>query len=257
MQYYGIEPHRDKVYIFMEYCSGGSLAGLLEHGRIEDEMVIQVYALQLLEGLGYLHEANVVHRDIKPENILLDHNGVIKYVDFGAAKVIANQGKTIVMDNSSGRPKQQSMTGTPMYMSPEVIKGGQHRGARLGAVDIWSLGCVVMEMATGARPWASLDNEWAIMYNIAQGNTPQMPTNDQLSELGLDFLRRCFDKDPARRASAAELLQHEWILNIRSQMDLEPTPQTPASEGGNGGYTPISATSSHGSSRLGNEVMSA
>jgi len=257
VQYYGIEPHRDKVYIFMEYCSGGSLAGLLEHGRIEDEMVIQVYALQLLEGLGYLHEANVVHRDIKPENILLDHNGVIKYVDFGAAKVIANQGKTIVMDNSSGRPKQQSMTGTPMYMSPEVIKGGQHRGARLGAVDIWSLGCVVMEMATGARPWASLDNEWAIMYNIAQGNTPQMPTNDQLSELGLDFLRRCFDKDPARRASAAELLQHEWILNIRSQMDLEPTPQTPASEGGNGGYTPISATSSHGSSCLGNEVMSA
>ena len=257
VQYYGIEPHRDKVYIFMEYCSGGSLAGLLEHGRIEDEMVIQVYALQLLEGLGYLHEANVVHRDIKPENILLDHNGVIKYVDFGAAKVIANQGKTIVVDNSSGRPKQQSMTGTPMYMSPEVIKGGQHRGARLGAVDTWSLGCVVMEMATGARPWASLDNEWAIMYNIAQGNTPQMPTNDQLSELGLDFLRRCFDKDPARRASAAELLQHEWILNIRSQMDLEPTPQTPASEGGNGGYTPISATSSHGSSRLGNEVMSA
>jgi len=257
VQYYGIEPHRDKVYIFMEYCSGGSLAGLLEHGRIEDEMVIQVYALQLLEGLGYLHEANVVHRDIKPENILLDHNGVIKYVDFGAAKVIANQGKTIVMDNSSGRPKQQSMTGTPMYMSPEVIKGGQHRGARLGAVDIWSLGCVVMEMATGARPWASLDNEWAIMYNIAQGNTPQMPTNDQLSELGLDFLRRCFDKDPARRASAAELLQHEWILNIRSQMDLEPTPQTPASEGGSGGYTPSSATSSHGSSRLGNEVMSA
>jgi mitogen-activated protein kinase kinase kinase len=257
VQYYGIEPHRDKVYIFMEYCSGGSLAGLLEHGRIEDEMVIQVYALQLLEGLGYLHEANVVHRDIKPENILLDHNGVIKYVDFGAAKVIANQGKTIVMDNSSGRPKQQSMTGTPMYMSPEVIKGGQHRGARLGAVDIWSLGCVVMEMATGARPWASLDNEWAIMYNIAQGNTPQMPTNDQLSELGLDFLRRCFERDPARRASAAELLQHEWILNIRSQMDLEPTPQTPASEGGSGGYTPSSATSSHGSSRLGNEVMSA
>jgi len=259
VQYYGIEPHRDKVYIFMEYCSGGSLAGLLEHGRIEDETVIQVYALQLLEGLGYLHESQVVHRDIKPENILLDHNGVIKYVDFGAAKVIANQGKTIVMDNTSGRPKQQSMTGTPMYMSPEVIKGGQHRGARLGAVDIWSLGCVVMEMATGARPWASLDNEWAIMYNIAQGNTPQMPTRDQLSELGLDFLRRCFERDPAKRVSAAELLQHEWILNIRSQMDLEPetsVPQTPASENG-GGFTPLSAASSHGGSQLGREVTNA
>ena len=68
VSYYGIEPHRDKVYIFMEYCSGGSLAGLLEHGRIEDEMVIMVYALQMLEGLAYLHESGVVHRDIKPES---------------------------------------------------------------------------------------------------------------------------------------------------------------------------------------------
>ena len=95
VSYHGIEVHRDKVYIFMEYCSGGSVAGLLEHGRIEDETVIQVYALQMLEGLAYLHQAGIVHRDIKPENVLLDHNGVIKYVDFGAAKIIARQGKTI------------------------------------------------------------------------------------------------------------------------------------------------------------------
>jgi mitogen-activated protein kinase kinase kinase len=54
----------------MEYCSGGSLAGLLEHGRIEDETVIMVYALQMLEGLAYLHDARVVHRDIKPESKL-------------------------------------------------------------------------------------------------------------------------------------------------------------------------------------------
>jgi mitogen-activated protein kinase kinase kinase len=68
VSYYGIEVHRDKVYIFMEYCSGGSLAGLLEHGRIEDETVILVYALQMLEGLAYLHESSIVHRDIKPES---------------------------------------------------------------------------------------------------------------------------------------------------------------------------------------------
>ena len=68
VSYYGIEVHRDKVYIFMEYCSGGSLANLLEHGRIEDETVIQVYALQMLEGLAYLHESGIIHRDIKPES---------------------------------------------------------------------------------------------------------------------------------------------------------------------------------------------
>jgi mitogen-activated protein kinase kinase kinase len=68
VSYYGIEVHRDRVYIFMEFCSGGSLANLLEHGRIEDEQVIMVYALQLLEGLAYLHDAKIAHRDIKPES---------------------------------------------------------------------------------------------------------------------------------------------------------------------------------------------
>ncbi|OAA61241.1 map kinase kinase kinase wis4 [Niveomyces insectorum RCEF 264] len=68
VSYYGIEVHRDRVYIFMEFCSGGSLASLLEHGRIEDEQVIMVYALQMLEGLAYLHEIKIAHRDIKPES---------------------------------------------------------------------------------------------------------------------------------------------------------------------------------------------
>lgn len=248
VSYYGIEVHRDKVYIFMELCSGGSLAGLLEHGRIEDETVIQVYALQMLNGLAYLHESGVVHRDIKPENILLDANGVIKYVDFGAAKVITRQnGRTIAAEHPAGAVpraqggRQKSMTGTPMYMSPEVIHGssnfsgkdtGQTAPARPGAVDTWSLGCVILEMATGRRPWANLDNEWAIMFQIAQGNPPQLPTPEQLSEAGIDFLNRCFERDASKRASAAELLQHEWIMGLRNILDLDPAPQTPSSDGG-------------------------
>ncbi|ROW11087.1 hypothetical protein VMCG_00974 [Cytospora schulzeri] len=221
VSYYGIEVHRDRVYIFMEFCSGGSLANLLEHGRIEDEQVIMVYALQLLEGLAYLHEVNIAHRDIKPENVLLDHNGIIKYVDFGAAKVIARQGRTLMQDMSATKPNK-SMTGTPMYMSPEVIKG--ENPGHFGAVDVWSLGCVILEMATGRRPWANLDNEWAIMYNIAQGNPPQLPTPDQLSPEGIDFLKRCFLRDSRKRASAVELLQHEWIMTIRNRVVEPSTP---------------------------------
>ena len=160
-------------------------------------------------------------------DILLDHNGVIKFVDFGAAKVIARQGRTLAADHAAARQgRQGSITGTPMYMSPEVIRG-QDLG-RHGAVDVWSLGCVILEMATGRRPWACLDNEWAIMYNIAQGNPPQLPAPDQLSEPGIDFLRKCFERDPAARASAVELLQHEWIMTLRAQLSLEP--QTPSSD---------------------------
>jgi mitogen-activated protein kinase kinase kinase len=72
VKYYGIEVHRDKVYIFMEYCEGGSLANLLEHGRIADETVIQVYAWEMLQGLAYLHEKGVVHRDVKPESMAFE-----------------------------------------------------------------------------------------------------------------------------------------------------------------------------------------
>ena len=155
---------------------------------------------------------------------MLDHNGVIKYVDFGAAKVIARQNKTLQPDAVpvTGGPtakvpaKQKSMTGTPTYMSPEVIKGSDE--GRLGSTDVWSLGCVVLEMVTGRRPWSSLDNEWAIMYNIAQGNPPQLPSREQLSQGGIDFLKRCFERDPRRRASAAELLQCEWISTIKAQV---------------------------------------
>ncbi|KUL91225.1 hypothetical protein ZTR_01703 [Talaromyces verruculosus] len=265
VSYYGIEVHRDKVYIFMEYCSGGSLAGLLEHGRVEDETFIMVYALQLLEGLAYLHQAGIIHRDIKPENILLDHNGVIKYVDFGAAKIIARQGKTVAnaeaFTNAVGgghkeglggakepqRKNQKTMTGTPMYMSPEVIRGdASELVERQGAIDIWSLGCVILEMATGRRPWSSLDNEWAIMYNIAQGNQPQLPTREQLSDVGIDFLSRCFERDPLKRPTAAELLQHEWIVSIRNQVVVEP--QTPISDAGSSSTSNSSVSSRHNSS---------
>lgn len=235
VSYYGVEVHRDKVNIFMEYCEGGSLAALLEHGRIEDEMVTQVYTLQLLEGLAYLHESGIVHRDVKPENILLDFNGVIKYVDFGAAKKIANNGTRLASMNKTedadGEQEEdahaadakvaknnenglQDMMGTPMYMAPESITGSTSKG-KFGADDVWSLGCVVLEMITGRRPWSNLDNEWAIMYHVAAGHTPQFPNKDEVSSAGRKFLERCLIQNPSKRASAVELLMDPWIVQIR------------------------------------------
>lgn len=228
VQYYGVEVHRDKVNIFMEYCEGGSMASLLEHGRIEDEMVTQVYTLELLEGLAYLHESGIVHRDIKPENILLDFNGIVKYVDFGAARKISKKGtKRTKMPGADNDMKEDKIVpdstglndliGTPMYMAPESITGSTNKG-HLGSDDIWSLGCVVLEMITGRRPWANLDNEWAIMYHVAAGHIPQLPAQDEVSSAGRRFLKRCLVQDPKRRATAVELLMDPWIVEIREQL---------------------------------------
>jgi mitogen-activated protein kinase kinase kinase len=77
-------------------------------------------------------------------------------------------------------------------------------------MDIWSLGCCVLEMATGRRPWSNLDNEWAVMYHVVTGHPP-LPDPSQLSELGMDFLKQCFIRSAQQRPSAKELLKHPWI----------------------------------------------
>ncbi|KAJ1310152.1 hypothetical protein OPQ81_006897 [Rhizoctonia solani] len=234
VEYYGIEVHRDKVYIFEEYCSGGSLADSLSNGRIEDETVTQVYTLQLLEGLEYLHKQGVVHRDIKPDNLLLDHTGMIKFADFGAAKVLAKNQRSIQLNTRSRNPswrsstrqgKQNSLTGTPMYMAPEIINNqsvGRH-----GAMDIWSIGCVILECCTGRKPWSNLDNEWAIMFHIGQAKSaPPLPTPDQLSHLGINFIEQCLVINAKIRPTATELLSHPWLVSFREYMSDLPYDMT-------------------------------
>ncbi|PCH33345.1 hypothetical protein WOLCODRAFT_147447 [Wolfiporia cocos MD-104 SS10] len=226
VEYYGIEVHRDKVFIFEEYCQGGSLAALLEHGRIEDEGILQVYTMQMLEGLAYLHSKDVVHRDIKPDNILLDHMGLIKFVDFGAAKILAKNQRSMqrsrrvsdaIQGDFAGTMMQNSLTGTPMYMSPEVIRNSS-RG-RKGAMDIWSMGCVILECATGRKPWSNLDNEWAIMFHIGVATQhPPLPEPGQLSDTGIDFVRQCLTIDPLLRPTADELMDHTWMVQFRAAL---------------------------------------
>ena len=162
VEYFGIEVHRDRVFIFQEYCEGGNLADQLGHGRIEDDDVVAYYAIQMLRGLQYLHSKGIEHRDVKPANILLGTNSVLKFGDFGAAKVIAQTNKTLAKTrNYKTRPGegQEALAGTPMYMAPEVIRANEKAG-RLGAADIWAMGCVLLEISTGHQPWSNLDNEW-------------------------------------------------------------------------------------------------
>jgi len=103
---------------------------------------------------------------------------------------------------------------TPLWTAPEVLVGDYN-----SKVDIWSLGCVVLECATGRKPWSNLDNEWAIMFHIGVTTKhPPLPEPGQLSELGIDFIRRCLTIDPIKRPSAAELMEHPWIVELCEEM---------------------------------------
>ncbi|KAI9008152.1 hypothetical protein BC832DRAFT_530358, partial [Gaertneriomyces semiglobifer] len=205
VEYYGVEVHRDKLYIFMEYCPH-SISSLLEHGgRFADERVVRIYAKQMLKGLEYLHGRGIVHRDVKPANTLLGQEGQIKFVDFGASKIYKTQ-KTIVGANGEAN----TLVGTPHYIAPEVITGeglGRH-----GAQDIWSLGCCMLEMVTGRKPWSGLDNEWAVMYHIGMTDRhPPLPEPHEASAECSDFLHKCFTRPATQRPNAKELLEHPWL----------------------------------------------
>ncbi|KAK6155678.1 hypothetical protein DH2020_009926 [Rehmannia glutinosa] len=196
VQYYGSESVDDKLYIYLEYVSGGSIHKILqEYGKLR-ESAIRSYTQQILSGLAYLHAKNTVHRDIKGANILVDPNGRVKLADFGMAKHITGQSCPL------------SFKGSPYWMAPEVISNSN--GCSL-AVDIWSLGCTVLEMATSKPPWSQYEGV-AAMFKI--GNSKELPTiPDYLSDEGKDFVMLCLQRNPLHRPTAARLLEHSFVKN--------------------------------------------
>lgn len=98
-----------------------------------------------------------------PQDILIGANSVLKLADFGTAKIIKSN-KTLARTRGGGHAKMEGLEGTPMYMAPEMIKN--QRTGKLGACDIWGLGCIVLQMVTGSKPWSFLDfdNEWYVAF---------------------------------------------------------------------------------------------
>uniref|UniRef100_A0A8D0HIC8 Mitogen-activated protein kinase kinase kinase 2 n=1 Tax=Sphenodon punctatus TaxID=8508 RepID=A0A8D0HIC8_SPHPU len=159
------------------------------------ENVTRRYTRQILEGVHYLHSNMIVHRDIKGANILRDSAGNVKLGDFGASKRL----QTICLSGTG----MKSVTGTPYWMSPEVISGeGYGRKA-----DIWSVGCTVVEMLTEKPPWAEFEAMAAIFKIATQPTNPQLPPH--VSNHGRDFLKRIFI-EAKLRPSADELLRHTF-----------------------------------------------
>ncbi|KAK5201990.1 mitogen-activated protein kinase kinase kinase, partial [Cryomyces antarcticus] len=222
VQYLGCERKEYSISIFLEYISGGSVGSCLrKHGKFE-ECVVSSLTRQTLGGLAYLHREGILHRDLKADNILLDLDGTCKISDFGISK------KT---DDIYGNDKSNSMQGSVFWMAPEVIRGGSLGGGD-GAqgysakVDIWSLGCVVLEMFAGRRPWSkeevvsheltAFGNPQGAIYKLGSLNQAPPIPDDVASSIGpaaVSFMYDCLTIDPADRPTAETLLRAPFCFS--------------------------------------------
>lgn len=161
-----------------------------------------------MRALYYMHTNDIIHRDIKAKNILVDTNGNLKIADFGSAKQI----NRLMLDTAT-----VSYNYTPLWTAPEVVRDGQYDRK----VDIWSLGCVMIEMATAKLPWheCNFENPFQSLFHIGNSDaTPNIP--DHLSIPCKDFVRQCLTRNPAKRPDAEELLRHEFLIESGPEEDM-------------------------------------
>ncbi|KAG8630056.1 hypothetical protein KVT40_001675 [Elsinoe batatas] len=208
VQYLGSNSDDTHLNIFLEYVAGGSVATMLVNYGSLPEPLISNFVRQILTGLAYLHSKDIIHRDIKGANILVDNHGSVKISDFGISKRVESTLRTSSAAagvKGRGGPRV-SLQGSVFWMAPEVVK----QTAYTRKADIWSLGCLIVEMMTGSHPHPNCTQLQAIFKIGGSGEArPDIPA--RASKEVRAFLERTFEIEHEKRPTADELLTFDFV----------------------------------------------
>ena len=200
--YFGSYLRRDKLWICMEYCGGGSLQDIYHITGPLSEKQIAFMSRETLQGLAYLHSMQKMHRDIKGANILLTENADVKLADFGvSAQITQTLGK------------RKSFIGTPYWMAPEVA-AVERKGGYNHLCDIWAVGITAIELAELQPPMFDLHPMRALFLMSKSGyKPPTLKDKDKWSQKFHSFVKECLIKNPKKRPPAERMLYHEFLLS--------------------------------------------
>ncbi len=205
VQYLGCGSSAEYLNIFLEYVPGGSVQTMLNSYGALPEPLVRSFVRQILQGLMYLHDRDIIHRDIKGANILVDNKGTIKISDFGISKKLE---ATNILNGANNNKHRPSLQGSVFWMAPEVVKQTSYTRK----ADIWSLGCLVVEMMTGTHPFPDCTQLQAIFKIGGSKASPTIP--EHASTEAKLFLSQTFEIDHNKRPSADELLASPFLTPI-------------------------------------------
>ncbi|XP_043066170.1 mitogen-activated protein kinase kinase kinase kinase 5 isoform X7 [Drosophila bipectinata] len=217
--YYGSYLRRDKLWICMEFCGGGSLQDIYQVTGPLSEVQIAYMCRETLKGLEYLHSMGKMHRDIKGANILLTEYGDVKLADFGVSAQI-----TATIN------KRKSFIGTPYWMAPEVA-AVERKGGYNQLCDIWACGITAIELAELQPPMFDLHPMRALFLMSKSGfKPPTLNNKDKWSPTFHNFIKTALTKNPKKRPTAERLLQHPFVqceMSLRVAKELLQKYQSP------------------------------